>query len=675
MTNGNMPENDNFLNLSENADKKLSKLLNEIKELVDNDDSNDELEKTFNKSKTELSKWLSKALEKSEVSDIDVLLSAIETVLANQDLDDNGKNSLLSLQWKLKELKESKERDMESAFDKFEGFVKCGDVKGLNKLKDKEIKLVIDFVSNEGNWSQIFNLYKSMDSSKDTRAKSKNFNKVFNYIKDNYQPKIDVEFWKEDLNKVFEGKCTAEDLNWLVVKYLWVNDWNWYNQFDDDDKFSNCGMRFSKADFLRKFNEMNELRMDNNIDKIENFNIDVGEQLSWFKLSEWKLIYNWNTFNNEMMMDLFWESVENLLGELDFVEWEKEFLLNDIFSRVSDIIKEHISQNEKWEQQIEWEFVPLEAEFYDMDEKDYEAMNEKLGNDMFIKKVDNGDVTYNLKKAESYLKWIDRDRKWNEFLKLKWTYEWRAMISAIQILLNEKPLGDKLVIDWKWWEKTIKRIKDFQNNYNDDRPEWSLPLDPDGVPWKRTLTALLEGRYGNTIVEWIWVISGDKFDTFVFSNEYATEKQDNNGRKYIEVDWKKYYEYRKGMSWLWYEYGITDNWNAYIYVWNFDKGNRNKQWTKTYANWNKYIGQFKNNYMDWEWTFTWPDWNKYIGQFKDDDMDWEWTFSFHSESGDKVYNVAAEKDVLKITGPEGDADIGKYIDWRNREITDNPPNS
>lgn len=630
-------ENLNSMSLSEDADKKLSNLLNEIKELLDNDDSNDELEKTFNKSKTELSKWLSKALEKSEVSDINILLEAIEAVLWNPDLAEKGRNSLLSLQWKLEGIKESKEKDIKSAFDKFKGFIKDGDVKGLNKLKDNEIKWVIDFVLNESNWLQIFDLYKLMDGSKTSRTKSKNFNKVFSDIEDKYQTKIDEELWKEDLRNVFEGKHTANELNSLVVRYLWVNDWNWYNQFDHDDKFSCCGMRFSKTDFLRKFNEVNELRMDNNIDIIEKFNIDVSWQLSLFELSEWKLLYNWEPFDSWVMLNLFWELVDDLFGKLDFVEWEKEFLLNDIFGKVSDIIKEHISQNENGEQQgqINWEFVPLEDDLYGMEQSDYDDMNFNLGDNMFIKKSDDGDVSYNSKKAENYLKWIDRNKKWSEFLKSKWTYEWRAMISAIQILLNERSLGDKLVIDWKWWKNTILRVKDFQKNYNDNRPDWSLPLDVDGVPWRRTLTALLDGQYGDTIIEWLWRVWDWKFE---FDN--IQEQTDKSGRKYIVVDWIRYDEYREGMTWHWYTYGINDDdgWLGYIYIGDYDKGEFSGHWTFTWAGWYKYDWNYINDVCQWEWTYTWTNWNKYVWEWENDERT-KWTFILNPWVNEVRYEV------------------------------------
>ena len=146
----------------------------------------------------------------------------------------------------------------------------------------------------------------------------------------------------------------------------------------------------------------------------------------------------------------------------------------------------------------------------------------------------------------------------------------------------------------------------------------------------------------------------------MFSNEYATEKQDNNGRKYIEVDWKKYYEYRKGMSWLWYEYGINVNWNAYIYVWNFDKGNRNKQWTVTYASWAKYVGHRENNNRNGQWTFTWAGWNT---------LTWTWKNGFISEGKIKLKSDGTEIDVTRDLD-EGLWEVTKEWKYKDKYIDD-----
>ena len=116
-----------------------------------------------------------------------------------------------------------------------------------------------------------------------------------------------------------------------------------------------------------------------------------------------------------------------------------------------------------------------------------------------------------------------------------------------------------------------------------------------------------------------------------------TKIKRKNGKKYIEVDWNEYYEWRSGMNWLGYEYGINNKHEWYLFIWNYKKGA-----------------------VEWQWTITWANWDKYEWNWKNHKRE-SWKFTIRSE-WDKVYDVKMDKDLLKITWPAGDPNVGKYID-------------
>jgi len=50
-----------------------------------------------------------------------------------------------------------------------------------------------------------------------------------------------------------------------------------------------------------------------------------------------------------------------------------------------------------------------------------------------------------------------------------------------------------------------------------------------------------------------------------------------------------------------------------------------EQVTKTYANDQKYVGEFKDGKMNGQGTHSWPDGKKYVGEFKDGKMNGQGT--------------------------------------------------
>lgn len=360
-----------------------------------------------------------------------------------------------------------------------------------------------------------------------------------------------------------------------------------------------------------------------------------------------------------------------------------------------------------------WKLVEILSDLRWMSDSDFEAIQKSLGDKMFIEKKDDGKVSYNLEKTKDYL-WTMRDKNWSE-LKINVAY-----ISAIQILLNSSNEWDKIKIDWKFNDETKSRVKVFQENFNNNLPKWSVKLGVDGYPWKDTLAVLLDNKLGDTVLEWQWHF--DENWKIVFDNWIEIKIDNKNGRKYFEKEenWevKRYYECRKGMNWLWYYSCVNNSHFWYLYMWSFKDGKYDWEGIQKWADWDKYEWNFKNGYKEWKWIYTWADWGKYDWEWKNgnrewkwvrtranwDKYDWEWKndnkewhwimiysnwnkfewnlendkmkswkFTIKLDDGERVYDVVRENDLMKITWPEDDANLGKYIDQNNNQkIVDKP---
>ena len=145
-------------------------------------------------------------------------------------------------------------------------------------------------------------------------------------------------------------------------------------------------------------------------------------------------------------------------------------------------------------------------------------------------------------------------------------------------------------------------------------------------------------------VEGIWKFNNR---SFIFDNgvEWKDEKW-----KYITIDWEKYYKYKEWINDKWYQYYISEDNIACLYIWDFVEGemgwkwiqfmdNWNKfewiwkngepvKWILTYADWDKYEWDFKNHYICWRWIYTYLNWDKYEWDFVNNSFEWKWKYTF-----------------------------------------------
>ena len=326
--------------------------------------------------------------------------------------------------------------------------------------------------------------------------------------------------------------------------------------------------------------------------------------------------------------------------------------------------------------------TPLDNNIFTMSVSDFQTMQNTLWDKKFIEKSGDGKISYNLDKTKTYLEGCRGKARAD--LKNNVAY-----IAAVQILLNDKAgdNGEKVNISGNFDDKTKARVKQFQENYNQYNPEWTVDLKVDWYPWKDTLTVLLDEKIWDTILEGKWHINWDGWIVF----DDWTRIENENGRNYIEINWERYYEYKSGMDWKWYLYGIenTNNWYLYwyLFIWNFENGKRKWKWTMTWADWDKYEWQWENDKMEWQWTYTWADWSEYkwklkngkfvqwtrtwanwdiyVWEWENDNMKWEWTMTYADWSEYKwEWKNGKREWIWSITW----ADWGKYVwEWKNNE--------
>jgi len=506
------------------------------------------------------------------------------------------------------------------------------------------------------------------------------------------------------------SKDLSRNLAFLNLTNYIRNFWDQYGKIDPDinKKLKIKWIKVDKQDFLiRKENLWLEKAQDEEISRFKKYNNHEQWEDNWDKKKN-------NTDYRKIIFPTLQAKPASSAaswGLESWVAWWPKPENNPTWesgraweSGVSETWRSEVSTWKPESPAETWKLVEISPDLRWMSDFDFKAIQELLGDKIFIEKKD-GKISYNLEKTKDYL-WTMRDKNWSEF-KTNVAY-----ISAIQILLNSSNEWDKIKIDWKFNDKTKSRVKVFQENFNNNLPKWSVKLGVDGYPWKDTLAVLLDNKFGDTVLEWQWHF--DENWKIVFDNGIEIKIDNKNGRKYFEKEenWetKRYYEYRKGMNWLWYKSKINEDHYWFLYVWEFKDGNYDWKWTITwanwdkydwewennnrewywiynYANWNKYEWDWKNNNREWHWIFTWKSWDKYEWdcknnnkewrwiytwkswdkydwEWKNDNMNWKWTFTIHSE-GDKVYNVEAVNDILKIVGPEDDKNIGKYIDRKN----------
>lgn len=152
----------------------------------------------------------------------------------------------------------------------------------------------------------------------------------------------------------------------------------------------------------------------------------------------------------------------------------------------------------------------------------------------------------------------------------------------------------------------------------------------DLVLWKKTVDDILNPKNGESSEEpldvnqsyeiinnTIWVIKGVwKFEWWKFVFDDKAEKTEN-WKTFIEYGWNIYFKYELGMTGKFYKVM-----NGMFYIWDFNNGSIEWNWTMLTSNWDKFIWEWKWWRLNGVWLYEWSDGSFYDWNRKDGLKDW-----------------------------------------------------
>ena len=244
---------------------------------------------------------------------------------------------------------------------------------------------------------------------------------------------------------------------------------------------------------------LDELNLNN--EKLQNLIKQINELIDQDKAND---TINWvfdNNLQNDLdewlsealdkcdisIIDILINTIDNILSRIDSGSLE---VLSDVKESIIHL-KENLNKiKEKKNTKLTSEY---EIKTWNMDISDLNNMRTSLNeNEIFIEKTgESNRYKYNPKKLKSFLK-NKKNLNWSWLIKLRKNELWtrRAVVLAIQLLLNEKFPEELLLADWKYGKKTESKVREFQNKYNLTHSNNQLKVD--GKAWINTITALLE---------------------------------------------------------------------------------------------------------------------------------------------------------------------------------------
>ena len=247
-------------------------------------------------------------------------------------------------------------------------------------------------------------------------------------------------------------------------------------------------------------------------------------------------------------------------------------------------------------------------------------------------------------------KWTTIWGNWNKFEWERKDYkikEWKFTIV--------KPDEIKWEYDVKRDEKWIKIVSEWKN-------KWKY-LDAENWKIKDTVEEW---------VEWFKLEEYWEFDSeWKFKLNGTAEKIDEKGKKYIEYNGEKYYEFEVWINGKWYRIG-----KDHLYVWNFVNNIPEWHWIMIWSDWTRYEWEWKNGTPEWKWTTIWGNWNKFEWERKDYKIK-EWKFTIVKPDEIKwEYDVKRDEKWIKIVSEWENK--WKYLDavnWKIEEKTDSDEES
>lgn len=310
---------------------------------------------------------------------------------------------------------------------------------------------------------------------------------------------------------------------------------------------------------------------------------------------------------NELINKNFYDNIEqwqaeNIIKIIDdlFTQWLYNKDLKDLKEFLEPKAAKTISsQQENFEKEVDQEFRNL---------PDLDTNSIKVFSDLDKNKIVN---FFNEQKAREDL---THEQKYWLTLAYEWLTKrfidsndginrWKESITVLQQYMKDN--DKRIVIDWKFGKQTFDAMKRYLSGE----------------------TATVNSNDTNETSD----INNNSSEV-MFGDERLLIKEED-GRKFVEINWNRYYEYENGMNWLWYRNGINNNSQKWTYIWDYVDGNEEWNWTITRDNEEKYEWNWKNGKREWKGTYTRASGAKHEWNWENNKMEWEGTYTLANNRG------------------------------------------
>ena len=346
-----------------------------------------------------------------------ILKNAVNKIKNNPDLSMKAGDGLKILEQFLNDISdlERNKKDYTEFMDRIK------DPSSLNGLKEYEVRrLILHLLAND---SDAMNAYKDMKTKvwnfegewmKSTDVKY--FNTIWNALKDKYWN--NERFFEEDYGKLDSSSKSIIDFvnkNWFIIKGREdlgtskdLSNWDWHSKIDKNWVVKKENSIVSPDYVAKKFNEVNKQRVDKNDNAVKNIKFKADDLINTFhqKGNELYLVDGNRKINSENI--LTWLSIAGLLMPdtsiegADFVNSkDRQKTLEDCKGALYDKVLNTLIQLDR-NDSMQLNGTLWEGTVFD-------AVSKIAGQNKFIERDSNWNVTYFPDKAAAYFSFINTE--------------------------------------------------------------------------------------------------------------------------------------------------------------------------------------------------------------------------------------------------------------------------
>ena len=488
-----------------------------------------------------------------------------------------------------------------------------------------------DLVEGLPEWATVeFEEWSSVDKTKDGEEQEVTVivKKWENTKKITIIVKVDVE------NKKITAKEKKEDredeeipeksrLDALTIDDLWVWElnWNWNFEFHSgviNEETKELTVKDKTIPMIENGGEWFWYIVKDGLVRIWNIKNGV---LDWYGVEFYPY---WDEFQEEGNYNAYWIKLQWEWKEGEFKDW-------------LEIVREN------------WLIIDIEI-------KEWKPTKAYSEDESISVDFENREDGLYLKNKNSTLK---LKNKYSSVAIIKILHDYKDKEWSFSTDLSEGYKSKKII--WTpadWDEKEVKEVYRYADNLISDEM-----FESEGLRLSGWLNEYRETHREFKLEEY-W-----EFDEeWKFTFKEWVEQTDENGKKYIEYNKEKYYEYEDGLNWLWYNTGMNDNNIWRVYLWNYVDWKREWKWTEIWADWDRYEWEWKDGKKEWKWTYIFASWDKYEWEWKGNISEWKWrtTWANGNKFEWEYKNNKMEKWKFTIVTPEeiaGEYEVERDEKW------------